>query len=136
MAIQIDKVENIPNPYTQNPVVFEQNVVSFTNSALPTFINQVNVLSVDLTGKWSNVNYWTGLTEGYKSSTLSYMNDALNYKNLAYGYKVAAQSAANRAETVVIPIEDTYNLDALEVALNGLLTQIVAQQAQIKILMK
>jgi len=134
MAIHIDNIQNIPNPNTQSPTVFNSKTTAFLNNDLPTFISQANTLSDDLIDKWSNVNYWTGLAEGYKNSALSYRNDASNSKNLAYGYKVSAESAANRAEAVVIPDEATYSLDDLEVALNGLLTQTVAQQAQISII--
>ena len=42
----------------------------------------------------------------------------------------------NNTNALVVPSGATYDLDSLETALNGLLTQVVAQQAQIKILMK
>jgi len=141
MAIHIDNIQNIPNPSTQSPSQFESTTTAFLNSDLPTFITQANVLSDDLTGKWDETHTFRNNAESFKNSAYSYMgttlgyrNDALNYKNVAYGYKTDAENAANRAEAVVIPSEATYSLDDLEVALNGLLTQVVAQQAQISII--
>jgi len=69
-----------------------------------------------------------------RNDTKTYRDDSLSYKNMAYGYKVDAETAANSIKSYVVPTEATYSLNDLEVALNGLLTQIVAQQAQIAIL--
>ena len=141
MAIHIDNMENVPNPNTQSPSVFESKVTNLLNSDLPTFITQTNSLSDDLSAKWDETHTFRNDAESFKNSaysymntTLSYRNDANNYKSLAYGYKVAAEDAANRAESVVIPTEATYSLNDLESALNSLLTYQVAQAAQISIL--
>jgi hypothetical protein len=94
---------------------------------LATAIPQMNQFGIEANNLRDEVN-------NARDATLSYKNAAENAKNAAYGYKVAAENAANKAEAVVIPTEATYSLNDLEVALNGLLTQIVAQQTQIIIL--
>jgi len=64
----------------------------------------------------------------------TYRDDTMNRAASAASDRARAENAAERAEAVVIPTEVTYSFDALETVLNGLLTRIVAQQAQISIL--
>jgi len=134
--MKISQIQNIPNPKTQSPNEFEEKTTKFLNEELPRFINETNDVASDLTGKWSNVNYWTGLTENYKNTTQIYMNNALNYKNSAYAYKTEAINAANSIKSYAIPEEATYKKDEIDVMLNGLLTHLVALQAQVAILTK
>jgi len=98
------------------------------------FLNQLPDYSSDLNNWASQANHLRDEVNGFKDDTYSYMNTTLDYKNLAYGYKTDAENAANSIKNYVIPEEATYNQNALETALNGLLTQAVAQQAQISIL--
>ena len=87
---------------------------------LNNYKDQANSLRDDVNSWYLSVEKWT--------------NDTLNYRNQAYAYKIEAVNAANSIKSYVIPDEATYGKDEIDVMLNGLLTQIVAQQAQISIL--
>jgi hypothetical protein len=60
--------------------------------------------------------------------------ETLANKNLSYSHMVRAETAAKKAESIVVPTNATYSVESIEIALNALLTQLVAQQAQISIL--
>ena len=98
------------------------------------FLNQLPDWSGYLNNWASQANHLRDEVNGFKDNTYSYMTTTLNYKNTARAYRDEAVSAANSIKSYVIPTESTYSLEDLETALNGLLTQIVAQQAQIAIL--
>ncbi len=125
---KINSIKNIPNPNTQSPDEFEEKTTVFLNNDLPTFINEANDLAEDLTGKWSNVNYWTNQANDWKNETLSYKNDAENAKNTAYGYKVEAVNAANNIQNYVIPSETTYSTNEIDAQLSETARVQVAQQ--------
>jgi len=98
-------------------------------NALPSFCETINSLNVDINNAGHSIN-----KIGNEVNELR--NETLNYKNRAYSYKEDAISARNEIKSFVIPIEATYNKYDIDVMLNGLLTQIVVQQAQIAILIK
>jgi len=98
------------------------------------FLNQLPNWSGYLNNWASQANHVRDEINEFKDKTYSYMNTTLNYKNTAKVYRDEAINASNSIKNYVIPTEATYNQDALEKALNGLLTQAVAQQAQISIL--
>ena len=98
------------------------------------FLNKLPNWSGDLNNWASQANHVRDEVNGFKDTTYSYMNTTLDYKNLAYGYKTDAENAANSIKNYVIPEEATYNQNALETALNGVLTSVVTLQAQISIL--
>ena len=105
---------------------FIETADKFLNQ-LPTTCNELNYFATQINNVRDEVN-------NFKDTTYNYMNTTLNYKNTTYAYKQDAISAANSIKSYVIPAEATYNQEALETALNDLLTQNIALQTQINIL--
>jgi len=95
---------------------------------------QVNAVRDDVNTLRNETESLKNTTESIKNETGTFKNTTLDYKNTTFAYKEEAVSAANSIQGYVIPTDTTYGLSDLEVALNGLLTQIVAQQAQISII--
>jgi len=98
------------------------------------FLNQLPNWSGYLNNWASQANHVRDEINGFKDNTYSYMNTTLNYKNIARAYRDEAVNASNSIKNYVIPTEATYNQDALETALNGVLTKIVDLQSQISVL--
>jgi len=107
---------------------------SYVWSTIPAVIDSWNTSITWVNGTVTNMNQISYETETYKNNALSYRNDALSYRNASSTYMSRAEIAANMAESVVIPTTASYSVDAIDTALNSLLTQSVAQTAQISIL--
>ena len=91
------------------------------------FLNQLPDMSVQMNNFANQANKVHDEMNTYREYTT-------NYKNKAYAYAQEAQKASNDIKNYVIPNGTTYDLEALETALNSLLTISVAQQTQITIL--
>ena len=98
------------------------------------FLKLLKQFSKDLLSLVSQLNSFIGFAKSAETETKAARNDAINAKNEAYAYKTEAQLAAEEIKSFVLPNDATYSKDAIDAMFNSILTQVVAQQAQIAIL--
>ena len=116
----------ITTKITPPPKVAGRFNVDFIETA-DKFLNQLPDMSVQMNNFANQANIVHDEMNTYREYTT-------NYKNKAYAYAQEAQKASNDIKNYVIPNGTTYDLEALETALNDLLTQNVAQQLQLNIM--